>query len=94
VILVDVTSRADTKNRLDGFITWGEEIILGPADLFLVSSSVFAHLEIMSRLLPPIDSGDITSGVRNNENGTFGHSAESLFGLTEDRKICRQPQRF
>ena len=39
---IDVAFRADTKNRLDGFITWGEEIILGPADLFLVSSSVIA----------------------------------------------------
>ena len=89
MIPVDVAFRADTKNRLDGFITWGEEIILGPADLFLVNFSVIAHIESVSRLLPSIGSGDIASGMRNNENGTLGHSTKSLLGLTEDRKICR-----
>jgi hypothetical protein len=37
-------TRDDTKNRLGGFITWGEEIILGSADLFLVCPCIATAL--------------------------------------------------
>ena len=42
--LADITPRADTKSRLNGFITWGEGIIHESTDLFLVSSSIIAYL--------------------------------------------------
>jgi len=44
---VHIASRADTKSRLDEFITWGEEIILESADLFLASSSTATFLEVV-----------------------------------------------
>ena len=40
VLRNNVAFRADTKNRLNGFITWGEGIILESADLFLVGSFI------------------------------------------------------
>lgn len=89
VFLVDVVLRADTKSRLDGFITWGEEIILGSADLFLVSSTV-TYLEVSNCPLPPIGSRDPAGGLRNNKNCTLGYNAKSFFGPIEDRKIYRQ----
>ena len=90
VFIVDLVLRADTKSRLDGFITWGEEIILGSADLFLVSSLIVTYLEVSKISLSPIGSRDPAGGLRNNKNGTLGYNAKSFLGPIEDRKICRQ----
>jgi len=88
--LIDLALRADTKNRLNGFITWGEEIILGSADLFLVSSFIVAYLEVSNRSFPLADSRDSAGGLRNNKNSALGYNPKSFLGPTEDRKICQQ----
>ena len=48
VLAIYIASRADTKSRLNEFITWGEEIILESADLFLVGSLAATGLEVAS----------------------------------------------
>ena len=90
--LVDITRRADTKSRLNGFITWGEEIIMESTNLFLVSSSVISCLKPANKFLFSAGSGDLTSGLRSNKDGAFRYSAKSFVGSTEDSKICRQFQ--
>lgn len=94
MLLVDILPRADMKNRLDGFITWGEEIILESADLFLVSSSVVIRLEAANRSLSPIGSRYLASYLRGNKNGTLGDSTKPFLGPAQGREIYRQLQRF
>lgn len=87
--LADITPRADTKSRLNGFITWGEGIIHESTDLFLVSSSIIACLRATNQSPPSTDNRDLTGGLRSNKNGAFGYSAKSFVRFTEDSKICR-----
>jgi hypothetical protein len=50
--LLNTSFRADTKDRLDEFMTWGEEIILESTDLFLVSPNIATFLGLTDRDLP------------------------------------------
>lgn len=62
VLAIYIASRADTKSRLNEFITWGEEIILESADLFLVGSLAATVWKLRAEP-PPIGSGDLASGL-------------------------------
>ena len=50
-LLLNTAFRADTKDRLGGFLAWGEEIILGSTDLFLESPFFVPSLEVGNRPL-------------------------------------------
>ena len=52
VLLLNIAFRADTKDRLDEFMTWGEEIILRSTDLFLVSCLIATCVEVTDQALP------------------------------------------
>ena len=94
MLSVYIACRADTKNRLDEFITWGEGIIVESADLFLVSPFAATCPKVVILAHPLIGCGDLTSSLRNNENGAVGYSAEPFLGPTEDCEIGRRLERF
>ena len=48
--LLNTAFRADTKDRLGGFLTWGEDIILGSTDLFLEGPFITPRPEVVNRL--------------------------------------------
>lgn len=85
-LLLNTAFRADTKDRLGGFLTWGEEKIMGSTDLFL--ESPFSHPVLKFLTSPFADDRDIASGLRNHQSCTFKYIPNSFIKVVRSCKIC------